>query len=248
VLMYEVVVTNTGPSDATSVVITDAVPANTSFAGASVGCYEVEGLITCDVGELAAGAGASYLVQVRVNSGIVNGTSIVNTAYVTSPVESDPSNNEATATVTALQSALGLADMTISKSDGPDPVTAGELLTYTLVATNNGPAVATDVSVVDLLPAGTSFVSATPTQGLCNGGVTCQLGDLAVGASTTITLVVRVDSDTPAGDVTNNARVAAANPDPTPGNNSASAVTTVEVDDTLGISKVGPATIAPNQA
>ena len=248
-LMYELVVTNTGPSDATGVVITDAVPANTSFAGASAGCYEAEGLITCEVGELAAGAGASYLVQVRVNSGITNGASIVNTAYVTSPVESDPNDNESTATVTALQSTLGLADMTIGKSNGPDPVTAGELLTYTLVVTNNnGPAVATDVSVVDLLPAGVAFVSVAPTQGLCNGGVSCQLGDLAVGASATITVVVRVDSDTPAGDVTNNARVSAANPDPTPGNNRASATTTVEVDDTLGIAKVGPATIAPNQA
>ncbi|MCB0043624.1 MAG: DUF11 domain-containing protein, partial [Caldilinea sp.] len=199
-------------------------------------CYEDSGIVTCEVGELAAGAGASYLVQVRVNSAIVNGTSIANTAYVTSPVESDASNNASTATVTALQSALGLADMTIGKSDGPDPVTAGELLTYTLVVTNNGPAVATDVSVVDLLPAGTSFVSVTSTQGLCNGGVSCQLGDVAVGATATITVVVRVDSDTPAGDVTNNARVSAANPDPTPGNNSASATTTVEVDDTLSIS------------
>ena len=148
-----------------AVVITDAVPANTSFAGASAGCYEDAGIVTCEVGELAAGAGASYLVQVRVNSGIANGTSIANTAYVTSPVESDPSDNESTATVTAQQSALGLADMTISKSDGPDPVTAGELLTYTLVVTNNGPAVATDVSVVDLLPAGAGFVGAAPAPG-----------------------------------------------------------------------------------
>ena len=129
-------------------------------------------------------------------------------------MESDPSDNESTATVTAQQSALGLADMTISKSDGPDPVTAGELLTYTLVVTNNGPAVATDVSVVDLLPAGTSCVGAAPTQGLCNGGVSCQVADLAVGGSATMESVVRVDSDTPAGDVTNNARVTAANPDP----------------------------------
>ena len=60
-LMYELVVTNTGPSHATAVVITDAVPANTSFAGASAGCYEDAGMVTCEVGELAGGGGAGHL-------------------------------------------------------------------------------------------------------------------------------------------------------------------------------------------
>ena len=84
-------------------------------------------------------------------------------------------------------------DLQITKSDSPDPVLAGQNLTYTLVVKNNGPAVATSVMVVDALPSGVSFVSATSTQGVCNSGVTCSLGNLAVGGTVTITIVVKVN-------------------------------------------------------
>ena len=38
-------------------------------------------------------------------------------------------------------------------------------MTFTVTLTNNGPDTATGVQVTDLLPAGLSFVSATPSQG-----------------------------------------------------------------------------------
>ena len=74
--------------------------------------------------------------------------------------------------------------MEITKSDSPDPVVAGETLTYTLEVTNNGPAPATGVIVVDALPAGVTFLSAVvsgdPAKGTCNPGVTCLLDDMEV--------------------------------------------------------------------
>ena len=50
------------------------------------------------------------------------------------------------------------ADLAVVKSDNPDPVVAGETLTYTLVARNNGPSAATGVRVTDTLPAEVTLV------------------------------------------------------------------------------------------
>ncbi|RME45097.1 MAG: DUF11 domain-containing protein, partial [Chloroflexi bacterium] len=60
------------------------------------------------------------------------------------------------------------ADLAITKTDDPDPVMAGETLTYTLEITNNGPSDTTGVTVTDALPAEVSFDSATPSQGSCS--------------------------------------------------------------------------------
>ena len=48
---------------------------------------------------------------------------------------------------------VGEADLEITKSDSPDPVTTGSDLTYTITVTNNGPDAATSVTVTDTLPA-----------------------------------------------------------------------------------------------
>ena len=87
----------------------------------------------------------------------------------------------------------GLVDLRIGK-DATATVVAGERVTYTLVVTNAGPAVARDVTVVDALPVELTLVRVTASQGTCSGGVTCLLGDLAVNATATMTIVATVDS------------------------------------------------------
>src|SRR5207247_11469347 len=49
------------------------------------------------------------------------------------------------------------ADLSIVKTDSPDPVQSGQELTYTLTVTNNGPDVATDTVVTDSLPSRVTF-------------------------------------------------------------------------------------------
>jgi uncharacterized repeat protein (TIGR01451 family) len=122
------------------------------------------------------------------------------------------------------------ADLSIvSTSDAAPPVPPGTKVTYTIVVTNNGPAIATGVVVTDALPSGVTFVSATPSQGTCSGTTTviCSIGTLANGQSATIALAVLTTASS--GSITNTAAVSAANTDPNTTNNattSSFAVTT----------------------
>jgi uncharacterized repeat protein (TIGR01451 family) len=150
---------------------------------------------------------------------------ITNEADVTSDVaDPHPANNSASAETTVDPA----ADLSLAIADSPDPVLAGQLLTYTLTAENAGPSTATAVELTDTLPAGLTFDSATPSQGTCSesaGTVTCTLG--AIGASTDATVEIEVRRSQP-GTIANLAEVTSGVHDPDSANNSASAQTTVD--------------------
>ena len=127
------------------------------------------------------------------------------------------------------------ADLAITKTDTPDPVTAGQNITYTMVATNQGPA-ATAVTFTDTLPANTTFVSLNaPGTWSCTlpavgatGTISCTTLSLAAGGSATFTLIVQVNPNTPNGTtITNTATVFSSTPDSNSANNSATTTTTV---------------------
>src|SRR5678809_190155 len=123
------------------------------------------------------------------------------------------------------------ADLSITKTDSPDPVTTGNDLTYTVTVTNNGPDTATSVTVTDNLPAETTFVSCSSTGGgVCGGSDnnrTVTFASLASGESETITFVATVNCSVADGTViSNTATVSSVTPDPNPSNNSSTATTT----------------------
>ncbi|HEV7666901.1 MAG TPA: ExeM/NucH family extracellular endonuclease [Thermoanaerobaculia bacterium] len=140
-----------------------------------------------------------------------------------------------------------VADLAITKTDSPDPVTAGTNLTYTITVTNNGPDPATNASWSDTLPAGTSFVSLPAVAGWsCTTGATvsCSNPSFAVG-SAVFTLTVAVAPSVTSGTVlSNTATVTSASGDGTSGNNSATATTTVAASANLGITKTDGVTSA----
>ena len=137
------------------------------------------------------------------------------------------------------------ADLSVTKTASPNPGQAGLDLSYRIVATNNGPASATNVSVIDTLPAGPTFVSATTTQGSCSGTstVNCSLGTLAVGGTAIVTIVVRPSA---AGQITNSVTVTGNESDFDSSNNSATNTTQIQpaavsptmLDDNLTVSTV----------
>ncbi|MFQ5856568.1 MAG: DUF11 domain-containing protein, partial [Anaerolineae bacterium] len=102
--------------------------------------------------------------------------------------------------------------------DNPAP-TVGDTVTFTITASNAGPDDATNAAVLDLLPAGVTFISAIPSQGTCiqtNGTVVCILGTLDSGARATMTISVGL---TAPGDITNTATVSGNETDPDTTNN-----------------------------
>jgi uncharacterized repeat protein (TIGR01451 family) len=246
VALYQLVVTNDGPSDAQNVVVTDTLPVSTTYAGGDAACSATGSTVVCIVGALAAGATRTLLVQANVNSLAADGLTLTNVVTATSPTAATPVTDVVTSTVR--QPSGGDADLVISKH-AADTVIAGEEITYTLVVTNRGPATATAVSIVDALPGGVSLVRVTSSQGLCESGVSCQLGNLALNATATITAVGLVASDVATGtDLVNVARVDAANRDPVSGNNQTSVTTTVETSANLSIAKsASPTTAVPGE-
>jgi uncharacterized repeat protein (TIGR01451 family) len=121
-------------------------------------------------------------------------------------------------------------DLSISKTDSPDPVFIGSNVTYSIIVTNSGATTAQSVVVTDNLPAGVSFVSCVSTgAGVCGGTAnnrTVTFASLASGASRTITLVATANG--PAGTISNTATVSSTTPDPNTSNNSATANTVVQ--------------------
>lgn len=126
------------------------------------------------------------------------------------------------------------ADISVVKT-GPATIEAGGQLTWTVQATNNGPAGATAVTVVDTLPAGTTFVSAGPGCTAAAGVVTCDIGSLASGASASRQITVLVPGGAAGTTLVNTATGSATQVDDTPGNNTATATTQV----------VAPTTVVP---
>jgi uncharacterized repeat protein (TIGR01451 family) len=136
------------------------------------------------------------------------------------------------------------ADLSLTKTDSPDPVATGGALTYTIKVANAGPDAATGVAVTDDLPNGVKFVSAIPTQGNCTAGankrkVTCALGTIGVTVGPNYTpsgpvyipgvasITIQVVAPSKAGTITNSASVVGAQKDPRTKNNSATATTRV---------------------
>jgi uncharacterized repeat protein (TIGR01451 family) len=120
------------------------------------------------------------------------------------------------------------SDLGVTKVDALGPVTVGDNITYTVTVSNSGPDTTQNVTLTDTLPGSTTYVSATLGQDSCDevgGVVTCSLGDILNGGTTSVEIVV---TTTAAGTLTNSASVAADTADPNPNNNSTEEQTTVD--------------------
>jgi uncharacterized repeat protein (TIGR01451 family) len=119
-----------------------------------------------------------------------------------------------------------VADLSVVKTASAETVRVGEVFTYTLVVANAGPDAATGVMLVDTLPGLVTFVSASEGCTEALGVVTCDIGDLAVEGSVTVTITVTA-ADT--GIVTNTAVVSGSinDSDPNLDNNTSTVDTTI---------------------
>jgi uncharacterized repeat protein (TIGR01451 family) len=237
---FTVTVVNTGPSAATGVVVTDALPAGLTLVSPtpSQGTYTAP---TWSVGTLSETGTPATLTLVAT---VTAPGALVQTATVTQQTEVDPNpaNNSASVTLNAAES----ANLTVTKSLTRASPHVGELLTFNVIVANQGPSPATGVQVTEVLSAG----SRSSRQPCRRARTTARRASgrsdrLRNGGSAGLSITARV---TQAGTVTNTASVTASDqPDPDPADDTASVTLTTETIADLAITKTLTGSTVPGR-
>lgn len=200
-LTYEVNYANL-TSEPADVTITDSIPAGTEYVENSVsegGSYsDTDNKVTWTFEDVAAGTSGTVSFKVKVTDAVFDNAdnTIVNTASVQlnddPAVDTNPTHN------TVPEKEVANVTKSITDADG-QPVSVGDILTYTVSWANYEPAAA-DVTVSDTFPEGTAYVAnsaasseANTTITTSDTGVQWVIPQAASGASGTVTFQVKVD-------------------------------------------------------
>lgn len=225
-LLYTINLANNGPSDAVDVTLTDILPPESAFVS-----IDQTGKLF-DLVSLPSDSGPGGNFVAHVDRFAVNDISTLSLLVTINKLTAPGliTNSATIASVDPLVSNTVLVDttvvaptttLTIIKSSSPNPIVAGNVLTYTVTVSNAGPTDADDVNFTDLLPPQVTLISVCQTGKefdiTCfgdnpGGTIMAHTDTLAVGESTTFTITVLVDEHTPAGIITNNATIASAFP------------------------------------
>ncbi len=238
-LVYTLTVSNVGDQDAEGVVITETVPAASTFnQAASSNGWQCSPDDTagsaCEfvIGTLVAGSSEDVLFAVNVEPTVAADLRFIENHACSSDDGSNgpdptPGNNcdHASTSVTARP------DLRLTKQDGDVLVEPGEVLVYTLIYENNGDRDAMGVTITETVPAHTTFYAAGSSQGWActpgdEAGSICvfNVGGLLARSSDSIAFAVVLDNDlgNDGPTIDNTACLGAngaAGPDPTPANN-----------------------------
>jgi uncharacterized repeat protein (TIGR01451 family) len=232
-LVFNLLVSNAGPSTANNVVIAETLPPGVGFVTTSnypVSVGQSGSILNLSLGALPVyGTALVCVVTIPTIPGLV--TSV---ATVGSP-SADPNPNNNTASATADVTLPG-ADLAVAMTASPSFVLQGGPLTYTISVTNNGPFLATQVTLDNTLPPNVNLISATTSQGSISGnGTVVDIGTLNPGSNALVTIVV---SPTTTGNLTASTEVTLSplEIDPNLFNNIASATVTVGPSADLAVS------------
>jgi uncharacterized repeat protein (TIGR01451 family) len=245
--------------------LTDVAPADYTVTPPTFTFTGIEGLTDpCDPAIVDIPGGKQF--RCEIGTVPIGGTAIITLKIVSR--EGGDFNNRASVTSDSSDPDLGnnaaldsvhvvpVSDLSIVKTDNPDPLDAGTTLTYTLRVANSGPSRAVNVVAEDFLPAGVSIASVSGTSpSSCVFGIpgdnlrptVCAFDSLAPAATVTMTLVVSVNIPGVLKVAHNDARVSSAVFDPNNSNNLASQDTTIKIAE-LQITKTSDADIYKSSA
>jgi uncharacterized repeat protein (TIGR01451 family) len=199
-LTYTIRIANNGLGDATGAIVTDTLPLNitSGYANPSpdAGVIAAGGTITWVRGVLGVGQSETVTLVVSVATPLPNWTVLTNTARVRC-------DQGATAFGQAMTTIYKPAELTVAKTDAPDPVAADGALTYRILVTNTGGETAEDVSVQETYPSQFAYQSAVPTP--TSGNSYWYTPTLSPGQVYAITVTGRVTETALPGDVLTNA-------------------------------------------
>src|SRR5438477_280000 len=227
---YSVTVSNIGSVASSGLVtVTDTLPAGLTpsvASGTGWTCGIAAQTVTCTRSDALAAAGSYPVITITVAVGQAAATPRTNTASASGGGETNTGN----ASASDLTTVTSQADIAVAKIVSSGSAMVGSNIDFTITVTNAGPSNATGVQVTDQLPAGLTFVSATPRAGTYNSGTgVWNIGAVAGGASETLTITATV---TTVGAHVNTATKTAENEaDPNAGNDSASATVSGQAPD-----------------
>jgi uncharacterized repeat protein (TIGR01451 family) len=236
---YTLTVANGGPSTATSIQVTDT-PTNLTITNVSgSGCSS----LPCTIASLASGANTQIFVTATINVAGAFDNSATATAAQPDPNPSNNTDNSGNG-----GTAVDSADLAVVKTFVTQgPYRNGDVITFNIAVTNNGPSTATNVVVVDH-PVGLTIQSMSG--GNCNGAVIngnpnqnvqCTIASLANGATENVTVTAHIDNP---GQFLNRGIVSADQNDPNTNDNSSDAVdvatTSADVSIVKSITTAGP--------
>ena len=203
-VIFEILVTNNGGAQATNVSLTDSLPPGLTFTGSSTtqGSYDIAtGLF--DIGTLSVGQSATLTLEGTVDVG-EGGNTITNITTAATGDQPDPSTagDDLEEAVTVNDAANLVTIKTLASGDATPA--EGDTVTFQIEVINTGAAQATNVSLIDSLPAGITYTADTTSQGSYDPATgvftigTLDLGDIAI-----LTLSGTVDAGQGGNTITN---------------------------------------------
>jgi uncharacterized repeat protein (TIGR01451 family) len=222
-ITFTLTVANAGPEGATNVTVNDVLPAGLTFVSStpSQGSYN-SGTGVWTVGSINSAANATLQIVATVAT---TGTK-ANTAEVAASSQFDPDSTPGNAVageddIDTEAVTPTVADLSVTKTVDDTTPGLGQNVVFTVTVANTGPDQATNVALEDILPAGLTFVSSTPSQGTYSSTTGIwTVGSINSGANATLQITATVATT---GARTNTAQVSASDqfdPDSTPGNSS----------------------------
>jgi len=202
---YTITVNNTGDTTAFNVTVLELYPTGVSFVSSEPAPTSGNG--TFNVGDLLPNQSTTINLTINFSVTLANATIKNNSLNVTAN-RSDgrnvtPQNTSSVVTV------LGFPQVSVVKSDTPDPVVNGTTLTYVITVTNGGDEIAYNVTVNEGYPANVSLLTTQPVPAPDNA--TFSIGNLLPGQTFLINITVNVSGNMTSGQLNNSVNVTFAN-------------------------------------